>query len=182
MSSNLFGREVPIVDVLERHRQHALDTLAAQYAHGVLDEPDFESALHQVQTAPSEGALTTALERYVPHAVHRQSSESGQTVYAILSERTLTGNWITHPSVTATTVMGDMTLDLREVILTEDTYIHVITIMGELKILVPPEMSVENHISAFLAEQNDKVGTRRPGRGPTLHLTGTALLAEVSLR
>jgi hypothetical protein len=93
----------------------------------------------------------------------------------------MTGNWITSRYVTSTTVMGEMTLDLRDVVLTEDTQLHVVAVMGEVKILVPPKMSVENHISAVLAEHNDTVGTRR-GEGPTLRLTGTALLAEVSLR
>ncbi len=182
MSNNLFGREVPLVNPLERRRQHALDTLSTQYAQGILDEPEFELALQDVRTAPSEAALAATLERYVAPSAPDAPADSSQTVYAILSERNMKGDWITSRQVTATTVMGDMTLDLREVVLTEDTHLHTVTIMGELKILLPPEMSVENHISALLAEQNDTHGSRRRGPGPTLHLTGTALLAEVSLR
>ncbi|HKK48713.1 MAG TPA: LiaF domain-containing protein [Alkalispirochaeta sp.] len=182
MRDNLFGREVPLVDLLERRRQHALDTLAAQYAQGMLDEREFETALQEVRDAPSEAALATMLERYVPTSVPNTPAHASQTVYAILSERTMKGDWITARSVTATTVMGDLTLDMRDVVLTEDTHIHVVTIMGELKILLPPEMAVENNISAVLAEQNDSRGSRRHGPGPTLRLTGTALLAEVSLR
>lgn len=169
------------MDLLERRRQHALDTLSSRYAQGLLDDAEFESALRAVRTAPSESELSTALDRFAPRTEDRSATVPGQTVYAILSERRMTGNWITHRYVTATTVMGEMTLDLRGVVLTEDTQLHVVTIMGEVKILVPPEMSVENHISAFLAEHNDTVGNRR-GQGPTLRITGTALLAEVSLR
>lgn len=185
MSMNLFGREVPFVELLERRRQHALDTLSARYAQGVLDDVEFESALREIRTAPTDTELSTALERYAPPSTVGKNtptpSGASQTVYAILSERQMTGNWITSRYVTATTVMGEMTLDLRNVVLTEDTQLHVVAVMGEVKILVPPEMSVDNQVSAFLAEHTDKVGSRRLG-GPTLRITGTALLAEVSLR
>lgn len=181
MRENSFGREVLVVDQLERHRQHALDRLSARFAQGILDNPGFESALREVRSASTEIELSAALERSVPRPVERSPSGPTQSVYAILSDRHMTGNWITNRYVTATTVMGDMTLDLRDLVLTEDTQLHVVAIMGEVKILVPPELSVENHISAFLAEHTDTVGGRRFG-GPTLRLTGTALLAEVSVR
>jgi hypothetical protein len=181
MSVSLFGREVGIVDLLESRRQDALDALSSRYAQGILDDTEFESALREVRTAPTETELSTVLRRYTPRSFDGSSGSPSQTVYAILSERRMTGNWITSRYVTSTTVMGEMTLDLRDVVLTEDTQLHVVAVMGEVKILVPPKMSVENHISAFLAEHNDTVGTRR-GEGPTLRLTGTALLAEVSLR
>lgn len=185
MRVNLFGREVFSVELLERRRQHALDALSARYAQGVLDDAEFESALREIRTAPTETELSTAIERYAPRTTVGRStpvpSGPSQTVYAVLSERHMTGDWITSRYVTATTVMGEMTLDLRDVMLTGDTQLHVVAVMGEVKILVPPEMSVDNQVSAFLAEHIDKVGSRRLG-GPTLRITGTALLAEVSLR
>ena len=180
-------RDTP-VDDLETQRQDALDTLAARYAEGVFDEDTFERALTDVRAATDQRTLSAAVRAYLPAATGGRPSGSpqpdpGQSVTAILTERTVSGDWIHHRAVTATTVMGSLTLDLRDVVLTEDTRLHVVAVMGELKILLPRDVAVHNEVSAILAEHPDhsRGGSPRRTGSPALYLTGTAILAEVTV-
>lgn len=176
------------MDDLERRRQDALDALARGYADGLLDDAVFDRAVAEVTDAPDAGAVSAALDRHLParnttHPPGAGTPDPGQSISAILTERTMQANWLRHRYTTATAVMGTLTIDLRDAEITSDVQLHVVCIMGELKVLLPPGYRVENEISVILAEHNDRsrgTGGNASG-GPTIRLTGTAVLAEVTI-
>ncbi len=184
------SEERRVVDRLDEYRQNALDELASRYASGRIADAQFEEAVARIGDSETEDELVAALTSYklpVPYDLSTPESvpaDPGQSVAAILTERTLNGNWIRHRYVTATTVMGALTIDLRDVELTQDTRLHIIAVMGEVKIILPGHIRVRNEISALLAEHTDHGGPRLAARnntGPELLLSGFAILAEVTV-
>jgi hypothetical protein len=171
------------MDRLELRRDAAADELSRAFASGVLDEQSFEGALQAVQEAPSVAAIDTALARVLPRSDAQTSApaDPGQSVSAILGQRSLTGNWIAHRSVEATCVLGDLTLDLRDLVLSRDTRLHVVAIMGEVTIRVPPSMAVDESITTILAEHTNRAGNSPASQTPRLTITGFALMAEVKI-
>ena len=175
------------MDDLELQRQDALDELSSRYARGVLSQVDFERTLREVRDAASGSEIRSLLHASAPRRnTGSLPADPGQAVTAVLTERVMRGNWLRHRYVAATCVLGSATLDLREAVIREDTRIHVVAVMGEVQIMVPRGVLVENSISAILAEHTDN--SIAPSRGgaddepaPRLILTGTAVMAEVNI-
>ena len=185
---------------LDQYREEAMDFLAQCYSQDLLTMDDYERRIQLVGNAEGPAQIRDVLFDLQP--VVRSSGMdpapgsptnvpfSGQTeedarVITILSSRTVSGNWLQKRYATAVSVLGETTIDMTDEDLPADVQIHVVALMGEVKIYVPLSASVQNSISPILGEVKEK--TKRgflPSSGygvQRLRITGVAVMGEVKI-
>src|SRR5215216_6723563 len=141
----------------------AVPARRAEQAAGALDA---SSVFDPVPRAPA------ALEPVRPSEVAPLDR-----ILTIMGETKRLGEWTPPRRLETFVLMGTVTLDLREARLAPGvTEIHVTAIMGEVKVLVPPNIRVEGHVSAIMGSFSDQSADapEAPRGVPVVRLTGTA--------
>jgi hypothetical protein len=174
---------------LAEARERAIRLLSDGYAYDALTEEEFEWRLGQLNRAASGEAVDVLVADLVaPPAAQAQpvgalapASDEGRIV-AIMSETRREGQWWVPRSLRVTAVMSDLRLDLRYASVPPGCTIDLTACMAQVTIIVPPEMSVDMDVSAFMAAaRNDSV--RAGGFGaPHLRIKGGAMMAEVRVK
>jgi len=102
---------------------------------------------------------------------------------AIMSSSVRTGEWVVPPQYSATAFMGEVKLDLREAgFEAAECTITATSIMGEVKIIVPPDLTVQINGVGIMGEfERAANGSGAPG-SPVLRINGMALMGAVSVR
>lgn len=177
---------------IDARREDARELLSRALADGALDDREYESRIEQVGSAGTAGeieALTRDLAVARDNARVSRDTPPGpsapaspdQSILTILGTRSLRGNWLRDRYATSLTLLGQTTLDLWDCALPRELTVHVVSVMGECRIVVPPDVAVVNSISPVLAEVSDHVPVSG-GAKTTLRLTGFAVMSEVSIR
>ena len=133
--------------------------------------------LHAVSPAPAT-ASPVPLVGGVPAVGHASS-------IAILGDCKRRGVWQVPAQHSAFTLMGSITLDLREAVLaTRETTISANAIMGEIKILIPAHMHAVvdgTPIMGDYGQGKDKVPAGLGPDSPTIRVKGVALMGSVQV-
>jgi hypothetical protein len=115
----------------------------------------------------------------VPAVGHNSST-------AIMGDCKRRGVWHVPPQHTAFSLMGSVTIDLREATLaSQETLINASAIMGDVKILVPAHMHVVvdgTPIMGDYGQGKDKVPAELSPDSPTLRVRGMALMGSVQVQ
>ena len=189
---------------LSRAREQKISELSQLFANDDLSLDELERRIERVYKAASNSeldAITSDLRAPLPATVAPSAPvlggpapvyspanlpAHGTRILAVMSESRRTGRWLVPPRVDVVSLMADTKIDLTSAVLPPGgAEFHVRSIWAACKIIVPPEMRVINEMHAIMAsvvskaEEMDPVGTIH--RGPTLRLTGTALMAEVKV-
>ena len=106
-------------------------------------------------------------------------------VTAFLSAQVRAGDWILPTLFRAVSFWGDVKIDLTSARFGAGTSrIELMVIMGNVTVLVPPDVRVECDGDAIMGSfdlQGQKWST--PGAGaPTIHVTGTAFMGSVEVK
>lgn len=175
---------------LDTARERALDLLTAAYAQDRLPLDDYERRARAVQQARDVGdiALVTAdlpaaAQQSSPRHFPVESRQGPQeTVACIMSDRRMSGDWLSSDAVTGITVMGSTTMDLRDATLPPGRLrIELFTLMGETKIIVPPGLPVRLSAFPLMAEArlDDRVPRRVDPDSPWVEVSGMAVMGEI---
>ncbi len=124
-----------------------------------------------------------------------------ETIFALLSQVTRRGEWEPPERMRVFACMGRAVLDFRKAVLPPGiTEVQAFSLLGSVKIIVPPELDVEINGNALLGRLGHKtlrggvkriikdwLGTGEPEpdpdeEGPLLQITANAVLGDVSLR
>lgn len=177
-------------DALESYRHSAVEILTEAYAADKLDMEEFEKRTTLVHNAVTVAEIRDLLadlpaplsssDPLQEPTASKEGDDGAPRILSILSERSYRGDWLEGGHGSALTLLGETRLDLRNTSLDQQTIsLHVVAILGETRIVIPPDMRVENNINAVLAEVS--VNTRR-GNNPkrkTLRLSGLAVMGEI---
>jgi hypothetical protein len=117
--------------------------------------------------------------------VPQEMVPAARGVTAFLSSQVRAGDWILPRLFRAVSFWGDVKIDLTSARFGAGTSrIELVVIMGNVTVLVPPDVRVECDGDAIIGSfdlQGQKWST--PGEGaPTVHVTGTAYLGSVEVR
>lgn len=177
-------------EALESYRYAAIELLTEAYTADQLEMEEFERRIAQVHNAVEPGEIRDAVAGF-PEPDPRLASldwepergeiaDMGQPVLSILAERKLSGDWLNGSRARSISVLGSSRLDLRDTALTEPVVsLHVVAVMGETRIIVPPDMRVENYVTPILAEVSVRAPRRRSAKRRTLRLSGFAVMGEI---
>ena len=104
---------------------------------------------------------------------------------AIMGDCKRRGVWQVPAHHTAFTLMGNVTLDLREaVLLSRETTINASAVMGEVKIIIPANVHAlvdGTPIMGDYGQAKDKVPADLRPDSPTIRVKGVALMGSVSV-
>jgi Domain of unknown function (DUF1707)/Cell wall-active antibiotics response 4TMS YvqF len=190
---------------LSRAREQKISELSQHFANDDLSLDELERRIERVYKAASVSeldAITSDLQSPQlpatgrPASVPISSSRALQgasnlsapssRLLAVMSESKRTGRWLVPPRLEVVSLMADTKIDLTQAVMPPGgAEFHVRSVWASCKIIVPPEMRVINEMHAIMASVVSKADEMGPegatGRGPTLRLTGTALMAEVKV-
>jgi hypothetical protein len=177
-------------EALESYRYAAIELLTEAYTADQLEMEEFERRIAQVHNAVEPGEIHDAVADFPEprtegaHVASEEEdldvAEMGQPVLSILSERRLSGDWLNGSSARSISILGSSRLDLRDTALEEPVIsVHVVAVMGETRIIVPPDMRVENLVTPVLAEVSVRAARKRSTKRRTLRLSGFAVMGEV---
>jgi len=120
-----------------------------------------------------------------PMIVPPELVPTARGVTAFLSAQVRAGDWILPRLFRAVSFMGDVKIDLTSARFgAGSSRIELLAIMGNVTILVPPDLRVECGGDAILASfemQGQKWSTPAPD-APTIHVSGTAFMGSVQIK
>lgn len=177
-------------EALESYRYAAIELLTEAYTADQLGMEEFERRIAQVHHAVKPAEIREAVAGFPEPDLGRESPSSswrdydlaatGQPILSILAERRLSGDWLHGSSARSISVLGSSRLDLRDTGVTEPVItLHVVAVMGETRIIVPPDMRVENYVTPVLAEVSVRAPKKRSPKRRTLRLSGFAVMGEI---
>ena len=199
LSADDEAREPAAVDALTAARQRAIALLTDRFADDSLTVEDFEARLDRLYSARSSAELHAVMRdlaqprpghpepAWVPYAPPAEQAATPSTggVVAILSSTQRAGRWVMPRFLDVQVVLGDAMIDLREALIPSGgCEISVFAALGGVKVLVPPGVIVEDHVSSVIgAVHNDAADDRQlDPRAVRVRLSGIALLGDVNVR
>lgn len=116
-------------------------------------------------------------------AVSYADDVSGRRSISVFGDLTRVGRWDLTRGFRGTAVLGDVFLDLREAVIdAPSTRIHVRSVLGDIRVLLPPGVTVAVGGSRILGglkvDETHSVG----GGGPHIDLVVDSLLGDVKVR
>ncbi|GAB3031894.1 hypothetical protein GCM10011376_25380 [Nocardioides flavus (ex Wang et al. 2016)] len=185
--------------ISDADRQRVADVLRDAAGEGRIDLDELEERLELTWQAKTYGDLVPiTLDLHaagpVPYPaaapVRRPSSAvpavGHNSSVAIMGDCKRRGVWQVPAHHSAFSLMGSVTLDLREAILTShDTQINASAVMGDVKIIVPADMHVlvdGTPIMGDYGQAKDKVPAELGPDSPVVRVRGMALMGSVQVQ
>jgi hypothetical protein len=190
---------------LEERKRVVIEDLTARFAGDELPMEEYERLVADIQGARGPRELAVIEDEFaaslpasarpaaraadpssgVVAGVYIQSEANVQSSVAILSSRSLRGDWLRKPAVSAVAIMGSQSIDFREVALPAGpTVLEAVAIMGSVDIIVPDGLAVRMEASAIMGDAavGRSVEQReRPG-APVLVITGSAIMGSIGVK
>jgi hypothetical protein len=183
-------------------REQILEQLSDAFAKDELGLDDFEVRVDRAYQATTEVGLRALVKDLsapvtASATLVRATAASGAQsalavagaraprVLAVLGNVERRGRFQVPDGYRAISVLGNIELDLRDVIFPDGlTQIHVRAVLGNIEIVVPPHLPVEcegTGILASFAELN-RMPADGTATGPVLRIVGSAVLGNVEIR
>lgn len=170
----------PLTDA---EREAAAERLADAAGAGRLTLQEFSDRVGQVWGADDRAEIVRATaDIELPPPVG--STRTVSTVVCVLGDQRRTGRWRLPAKVRGWTLLGDIHLDLREVVCAEPTVeIGVWTVMGDLELVVPDGVEVELTGIDLMGDRELRLAPvpRVPGT-PLIHVKAYTVMGDVKIR
>jgi len=187
---------------LDAERQVVIDRLTDAFAANMITMDEYERRVSAASAVtrfdelerigfdlPSKAARADYPPRHAGSAGRgMDNSIVGATpvmTACIMSDRSMTGNWLSSDRVSAFTVMGSTKLDLRDVDLPSGPIrIEVFTLMGDTKIIVPSDLPVRLNAFAFMGDSKAgrEVRQKTGGAESWVEISGFVMMGSLSVR
>ena len=184
-------------------REQVLEQLSDAFAKDELGLDEFEARVDGAYQATTELGLRALVKDLsaspaAPSAelVRATTGQGTQTtlavagaraprVLAVLGNVERRGRFLVPNGYRATSVLGNIELDLRDVAFPDGvTQIHVRAVLGNIEIVVPPDLPVACEGSGILASfaELNRMPAEGVAAGPVLRIVGSAVLGNVEIR
>ena len=179
-------------------RDKVAEVLREAYAEGRLDADEHTERIDAAYRAKTLGELAPLLadlpQRHssaIPAAARTAPTTSygpGSKVMAVFGEASRGGRWVVEAETTAAAVFGEVTIDLREAVLSQrEVVIIANAVFGQVNIKVPHGVVVRDEGTAIFGSRsgaNNSRGGNVPvaADAPVIVVRGVALFGEVSVR
>lgn len=181
--------------VTAAQRDQIIERLSDGYAHGLLEEEEFERRVNETQTVATQDELLAlvadlpAVDEHPQSGLHAAGIRISpheirpyESFLAILGGSDRKGPWRPARRSRAVAVLGGVDLDFRDAIMAPGvTEIKVVCVLGGVDIIVPAGMNVEANGIAILGGFDNRAGSGDPG-APTIRVSGFAILGGVDIK
>ena len=194
------GERHPARLAVSEARERVLEQLSDAFAKDELGLDEFEARVDDAYQASTEVGLQALVKDLsaAPGAARTELVVSGTAatalalpagraprVLAVLGNVERRGRFQVQSGYRATSVLGNIELDLRDVELPDGvTEIRVRAVLGNIEITVPPHLPVECEGTGILASfaALNRMPAEGAEGGPVLRIVGSAVLGNVEIR
>ena len=176
-------QEQPAIKASDAERDQAVARLREAAAEGRLTLGEFADRMEQAYGSRTRDELER-LGADLPTASHgklpARATRARRWIVAVMSETVRRGRWKVADEATALTVMGNLTLDLRDAILSSpEVTLRIVNVMGNTRVIVPEGVSVDVGGLALLGNKEDR--TRGPvgPDAPHVAIAGLVLMGNL---
>ncbi len=163
-------------------RQAAERRLQEAVGDGLIELDEFDGRIDIVLRAQTRGDLEPAFTG-LPADRPDRTRRPRRMIAAVLGEDKVDGPWRPADKTITVAALGETTLDFRHAQLDrEEVAVTAVAWLGEVNIVVPPDVEVEMSGFALLGERKDRSLTPADDRGPLLRLRAFAVLGEIKVR
>ena len=187
---------------IEAMREQAVEVLMEHFSNDVMGMEEFEGLLDVVNGCSTAGELRGLLSKLPPVESSKPATDmipasGGMPVVvdadrvrdhgfmiSVLGGANRAGRWIPARKTLVLGVLGGLSLDFREALLGPGmTDLNVLTILGGVEIIVPPEMAVDVDGIALCGgfDHETDAPLRSNPDFPTLRVRGLAVLGGVNV-
>jgi hypothetical protein len=179
-------------------RDRVAEVLREAYAEGRLSLEEHSDRVDQANAAKTLGELAplladlpqrhTSAGSVTDHGPVPKSYGPGSKVMAVFGEAKRTGRWIVEAETTAAAVFGEVTIDLRDAVLSQrEVVIIANAVFGQVTIKVPQGVIVRDEGTAIFGSRNGADSSRAgslpiTAESPVVIIRGVALFGEVAVR
>ena len=194
------GERHPAKLAVTEARERVLERLSEAFAKDELGLDEFEARVDRAYQASTDVGLSALVADLEPQPLGARSELAlapapstalaatgapAPRVLALLGNVERRGRFQVPNGYRVTSVLGNVELDLRDVVFPEGvTQIFVRAVLGNVEIVVPPGLPVDCEGSGILASfaALNRLPAEGGGSGPVLRIVGSALLANVEIR
>jgi hypothetical protein len=164
--------------LLTDRRDVVIERLSAGYANGMFEVDELERRLALVHAASSPAELDALVTDLVPVAtVALVPVQRVRVMFGSVERR---GPWAVPQQLRARVLCGNLELDLREARLGPGvTTIDVDVTMGNVEIVVPPDVVVDVEASSFMGTVDER--TERGAGTAVVHVVGRVRLGNLDV-
>jgi hypothetical protein len=179
-------------------RDRVAEVLREAFAEGRLDASEHTERIELAYQAKTLGELAPLLADLPQRTTSASPTASGSSqpiaygpgskVMAVFGEAKRTGRWVVEAETTAAAVFGEVTIDLREAVLSQrEVVIIANAVFGQVTVKVPPGVIVRDEGTAIFGSRNGADNSRASlvpltADSPVVVIRGVALFGEVSVR
>jgi len=179
-------------------RDRVAEVLREAFAEGRLSLEEHSERVDQVHAAKTLGDLAPLLadlpQRHsasgsvTDHGPVPTSYSPGSKIMAVFGEAKRTGRWVVEAETTAAAVFGEVTIDLRDAVLSQREVVIVANaVFGQVTIKVPHGVIVRDEGVAIFGSRNGADSSKGGNipitpETPVVVIRGVALFGEVAVR
>jgi hypothetical protein len=185
---------------LEERKNKVIEELSVQFSQNELPMEEYERLVEYINKAETERELAIIEKISRENSIysggtnnHQEERPSGprntvtdedKTSLALLSTRHLSGDFFTGKSHSIITVLGDQRIEIADGDLPNGrTELSVVSLLGDTKISVPPNVRVKVNVLPILGEANvARNDVPYSGYGPELIISGVAILSSIKVK
>jgi hypothetical protein len=186
---------------LEERKSNVIEALSVQFSQNELPMEEYERLVEYINKAETDRELAIIEKISRENSIYagktqepqyERSSESYQnspsdddkTSVALLSTRRVSGDFFTGKNHSLISILGEQTIEIEEGDLPNGrTEISVVSLLGDTKINVPPNVKVKINALPILGDVNTaRNDTSFSGYGPELVINGVAILSSIKVK
>jgi hypothetical protein len=183
---------------LRDRREHVIARLSDAYAGDVVDIDELDRRLdlaHAASTvaeldaliadlAPSQASSSTALVPVGPLAIDDPTRPAEKRLRVIMGNVERRGRWVVAREHTVRVLWGNVELDFREASIGPGvTTLRVRVIMGNLELILPPQLAVDVDVSSFAGsvEERHRAPSEPDPSRPLLRVVGEVYFGNLEI-
>lgn len=173
----------PSPEPLDAERRAAQARLETAVGEGRLTLDEFTDRCGRVWSADTPAEIARTLDD-LPVPVVGQTAASSSTLVSMIGDIRRRGRWPLRQRTRAWLVIGDVALDLRGALITDDTVeIEVYNLIGDVEVVVPEGVEIELTGLTLLGDRRVELAPvpRVPGT-PTVRVRVMSLIGDATVR
>ncbi|GAB3496668.1 DUF1707 SHOCT-like domain-containing protein [Amycolatopsis cihanbeyliensis] len=172
-----------MLDELQARKEAAQARLEQAVGEGRLTLDEYTDRVAQVWAATSTGMIDSALSDLPAPLVRPEPAATRMSIDVIFDDVKRSGRFALSSGDRVTGFFGDVKLDLRQAVLTEQVLkLNVSSVFGDVRVTVPEGIEVEVTSFTLLGDRDIQTTSERVPGSPRLLLKANTIFGDIRVR